>query len=412
MSRVLIVGLNYAPEPTGIAPYTAGLARGLHERGHEVRVVTAFPHYPQWRVDRDPASLESAVVPGVEVTRVRHYVPSRPTGVRRAASELSFALGAATRNWGGPDVVISPSPALFAAAAVEMRGAVGRRRPAVGVIAQDLYSAGITEVAGGGSAVVRVLTGVERRALGRADGVVAIHDRFKARMVEHLGVDPEKITVIRNWTHVAGAGEFDRAAVRTARGWRPDEFVVLHTGAMGEKQALSNVVDAARLADQSGAPVRFVLAGDGGQRAHLEEHAAGVERLEFLPPVPSEEYGRMLASADLLLVNERPGVEEMAVPSKLTSYFSSGVAVLAATSAGSTTAGEVTAAGAGFLVRPGDPQALLEAVLDRAADPGGTCRLGAHGPDYCEKVLSERSSLDSYAKWVETLAESRTGARG
>lgn len=405
--RVALLALNYAPEPTGIAPYTTGLARGLHERGHEVRVVTTLPHYPTWRADTDPARLALAEVPGVQVDRFRHYVPANPTGVRRAVSELSFALLAGTARWGSPDVVVCPSPALFGAAAVELRRALPGRKPAIGVIAQDLYSAGITEIAGAGSTVVRALTGLERGVLRRADGVVAIHPRFKGRMVERLGVDPGRITVIRNWTHVSGAGRFDREAARAARGWRADEFVVLHTGAMGEKQALANVVDAAQLADEMGAPVRFVLAGDGGQRAHLQRRATGVRRIEFLPPVPDDEYARLLASADLLLLNERPGVAEMAVPSKLTSYFNSEVAVLAATSAGSASASEVEASGAGVRVEPGDPQALLDAVLARAAAPDETRRMGARGPDYCRSVLSEQSSLDAYADWIEALAESR-----
>ncbi|MBD0321819.1 MAG: glycosyltransferase WbuB, partial [Aldersonia sp.] len=47
--RVKIVGINYAPETTGIAPYTSGLADGLAARGHRVEVLTGQPHYPQWR---------------------------------------------------------------------------------------------------------------------------------------------------------------------------------------------------------------------------------------------------------------------------------------------------------------------------------------------------------------------------
>jgi hypothetical protein len=36
--NILIIGLNYLPEPIGIAPYTTGLAAGLSRRGHQVRV--------------------------------------------------------------------------------------------------------------------------------------------------------------------------------------------------------------------------------------------------------------------------------------------------------------------------------------------------------------------------------------
>ena len=47
--RVLVMGLNYAPERTGIAPYTAGMARGLAIE-FDVEVLTAHPHYPDWEL--------------------------------------------------------------------------------------------------------------------------------------------------------------------------------------------------------------------------------------------------------------------------------------------------------------------------------------------------------------------------
>jgi colanic acid biosynthesis glycosyl transferase WcaI len=48
--RVLIIGINYRPEPTGIGPYTAGLAENLAARGDEVTVITGLPSYPGWRL--------------------------------------------------------------------------------------------------------------------------------------------------------------------------------------------------------------------------------------------------------------------------------------------------------------------------------------------------------------------------
>ena len=48
--RVLIYGLNFAPELTGVGRYTADMADWLQEQGHEVRVVTAYPYYPAWRI--------------------------------------------------------------------------------------------------------------------------------------------------------------------------------------------------------------------------------------------------------------------------------------------------------------------------------------------------------------------------
>lgn len=155
---------------------------------------------------------------------------------------------------------------------------------------------------------------------------------------------------------------------RSTRGWHADEVVVLHAGNMGHKQGLENVVESARLAVGRKERVRFVLLGDGNQRAALEAFGEGVETLEFLRPVSEEEYPAALGAADVLLVNERPGVAHMAVPSKLTSYFRSGKPILAATAADGFTAKEVTASGAGVCVPADRPDLLLDEALRLAAD--------------------------------------------
>jgi colanic acid biosynthesis glycosyl transferase WcaI len=58
---VLVVGLNFPPEPAGIAPYTGGLASALSASGVDVSVITTFPHYPAWsRISRGALSVEYA----------------------------------------------------------------------------------------------------------------------------------------------------------------------------------------------------------------------------------------------------------------------------------------------------------------------------------------------------------------
>lgn len=409
MTRVLLMSINYAPEPTGIAPYTTRLATGLSERGLAVRVLTTFPHYPEWRFAEgyENGWTSRTKVSGIPVTRLRHYVPRRPSGLHRAVSEMSFAARLVGEPWHSPDVVVSQSPALLGVSAALARARGGWRRPALGVIAQDLYSAGVAEAAESGSAVVSALSAIERTTLASVDGVVAIHPRLRSRIVQHLQIPPERVTVIRNWTHVESAKPGERQAVRDAFGWRSDEIIALHTGAMGEKQALGNVVEAARIADRTGRGLRFVLVGDGGQRQRIEAQARGITNIDLLPPVASDQYAGMLAAADVLLVNERAGLTDMAVPSKLTSYFSSGRPVIAAVSASSTTAEEVEASEAGIRVEPEDPEALVASVRRLAADPGLASRMGARGLAFCETVLSEKTSLDAYAEWVEQLASRR-----
>ena len=88
--------------------------------------------------------------------------------------------------------------------------------------------------------------------------------------------------------------------------------------------------------------VRFVLVGNGSQRDDLQQRAdAHATTTQLLPPLADGDFTDILQAADILLVNELPGVAEMAVPSKLTSYFAAGRPVLAATDSTGITAQEV-----------------------------------------------------------------------
>ena len=404
---VAVLGLNYAPEPTGIAPYTTGLAEGLAARGHRVSVHTTFPHYPQWRYDEAPPAAAVEQRNGVAVYRRRHYVPSRPGTWNRAAFELLHGTSSTRSDWRRSDVVLMVSPALLAAGVNTLRKPRGAAGPATGLIIQDMYSQGVEELANGPSQVARMMRRVEGATARAADGVSVIHERFKSHVVSHLGVDEAKVRVIRNWTHVSEPPAFDVQDFRRSMGWGKDEVVVLHSGAMGAKQGLENVVRAAAFAAHTAAPVRFVLAGDGSQRQSLMASAEGNARIEFRDPLPDQQYARALRSADVLLVNEHEGLVETAVPSKLTSYFSAGRPVVAATSALSTTAHEIEKSGAGVRVAAGDPERLVSTVLRVSGDSLLGESLGRRGQVYARETLSRERAIDAYEDWVLELAAGR-----
>jgi colanic acid biosynthesis glycosyl transferase WcaI len=406
--RVAILGLNFPPEPTGISPYTGALARGLTERGIHIDVVTTHPHYPDWEFREGYGQwTRREVVDGVQVMRLRHYVPTRPDGVRRLVSEISFGVRLLLARWGRPDVVVMVSPALFSTAMALVRARLNPRSPAVVVWVQDLYSLGITETGAGGGVVARWMAWVESKTLRAASRVVVIHSRFEAYVSGVLGVDPERIEVVRNWTHLPHTMVRDRAAARALHGWKDAETVVLHAGNMGSKQGLENVVEAAKLADQQGVPLRFVLIGNGSQRGLLRELGQGIDRLQFIDSLDDDAFQAALSAADVLLVNEKPGVAEMAVPSKLTSYFNAGRPVLAATDTGGVTAGEVNAAGAGIVVEAGIPQAIVDSALWLADHPAKAEQLGLSGLRYRELVLGQEAALNHYAEILTNLAAER-----
>lgn len=405
--RILILGINYAPEVIGIAPYTTGMASALAARGHDVEVLTGYPHYPDWKRSERRFRFRSwETIDGVRVHRFNHPVPRRYPWLGRALMEIAFGLQLGTARWGRHDVVICVTPPLLAAAMAVLRVRLTPRRPAIGVLVQDIYTRGIAETGATSGIPARAIRAVESATLRLADGVSTIHGGFTRDLANTLGVAPARMREIRNWTHVGTPDPASARAFRAEHGWADDDVVVMHAGNMGYKQGLENLVAAAELADQDGTPVRFVLLGDGNQRPQLERLAAATKALEFIDSVDDATFPAALGAADLLIVNERRGVAQMSVPSKLTSYFKAGKPVLAAVDPSSYAAFEIAAAGAGVCVPPDRPDLLVAEALRIGADQRLAQQLGSAGRHYSDQRLSQQASINRYEEWVYWLARS------
>lgn len=151
--------------------------------------------------------------------------------------------------------------------------------------------------------------------------------------------------------------------------------------------------------------VKFVLVGDGGEREKLELMAAGLTNIVFVNPVSDAKFMTMLRSADMLVVNEREGVREMAVPSKLTSYFSSGRPVICASDPESVTTREVSISGGGICVPAGAPELLVDGVMRLQGDRDLSDNLGTAGLAYSARVLSAERAISDIQTWVESLSK-------
>ena len=404
---ILIIGVNYRPETTGIAPYTAGMAEHLVEAGARVTVFTGMPSYPQWRIFdgyRDRWRTRERIN-GVMVHRARHYVPVRQTALHRGLYEGTFLLqGLRTLALPRPDAVIGVVPALGGGIAARLAGQ--RFNVPYGLIFQDLMGPGAAQSGvKGGQRVSRATRAAEAWAVRRAAAVAAITSGFFPYL-ESIGVVRGRLAELPNWVHVQPPAS-DRRAVRRRLGWKEGVHVVLHAGNMGAKQALEQVVDAARLARYSDLSVQFVLMGDGSQRRALERRAAGLENVAFLAPVDRATFPDVLAAADALLLTERASLAGMCLPSKLTSYFAAGRPVIAATPAGGATARELERAGAALVVAAERPTLLLGAIARLAGDRALQERLAASGKRYAAEHLSPERAFERLDTFLDAVLNPR-----
>jgi colanic acid biosynthesis glycosyl transferase WcaI len=392
--RLLITGVNYAPEETGIAPYTTGLAEYLVQRGHRVTVITGVPSYPQWRVY--PAYrkvlLQRELRAGVEVWRVRNYVPHRQSTLQRGLYEASFLVGGLAKlSASQPDAVLGVVPSL--SGGMLAWTAARRLRCPYGLILQDLVGPAAGQSGVGTSRASGPISAAEARIARGASALGIIAEGFRPYL-ESLGVARERIYRVRNWLHV-DEPTLERTDIRRRLGLPAGAVICLHAGNMGYKQGLANVIECARLATDVEPQLLFVLMGDGSQRQELVRLAQtyGLRNLRFLPIQPAELFTSVLAAADILLVNQRASVTNMSLPGKLTSYFASGRPVVAAVSPQSETARELVDTGSGVLVAPDQPGRLLEAILKLVADPDRQKELGAAGKQYARNTLHADHAL-------------------
>jgi len=390
VAKILIIGINYRPETTGIAPYTSDLAEHLAAGGHRITVITGFAHYPAWKVEPGEHRMRAMEsLDGVRVLRRRHYVPGSQSAARRAAYEATFLLHGALSRPERPDVVFGVIPSL--SGGLLARFFAARAHAPYGLIFQDLMAPAARQSGiGGGARVAGATATLERWAVAKAQTVAIASESFRPYL-EEIGVEEGRIVDLPNWSHL-GAPTADRAATRDRLGWPADHAVVLHAGNMGLKQGLEQVVEAARRADAVAAPVMFVLMGDGSQRAALEAQARGIDRLRFLAFQPEEAVPNILDAADIFLVSERATVIDMSLPSKLTSYFAAGRPIVAAVPPDGSTAGEILRSGAGVIAQIGDADELNRVVARLREDPEWAASLGAAGRRYAESTLDSASA--------------------
>ena len=382
---VLIVGINYAPEPAGNAPYTTSLAEHLARTGWEVSALVGVPHYPAWRREDAPSDETHN---GVHIMRRRHYVPSTPDVGRRGLMEFTWAVSGAATALRLPkvDVVLGVVPSL-SGAAVALAASRRMRVPLVLWIQDLMGQAARQSGVSGGDRVAGLVGATELGLLRAADRIIVVGEGFESYL-EDCGLPEDRITLARNWSLLPEAAS---SAEETRRrfGLAADASVVLHSGNMGSKQGLDVFVSAAGHLPA----VTFVLQGDGSQRAALEEQAAGLDNVVFLPSLPSQDLADLLHAADVLVLTQRSSVLDMSVPSKLTSYLASGRPIVAGIHPDSEAARVLADASAGTLAPPDDVDGLADAIASTLNEGVSMDVRGvAAGPEELAAVLVDVAS--------------------
>jgi colanic acid biosynthesis glycosyl transferase WcaI len=185
----------------------------------------------------------------------------------------------------------------------------------------------------------------------------------------------------------------------------------MHTGNMGKKQDLMNVVRAAELT-QDTSDLLWLLVGTGEERPLIEKEIArlSLANIRLLPLQPVEGLAEMYSAADILLLNQKAAVKDAVIPSKLLTYMAGGRPVLAAVSEKSEAARQIQNAQCGVQIPAEDPRALAEAVCRLRQDAALRQKLGANGRVYVTQNFTKQNVLHHYDELFRRIAGEETVA--
>lgn len=258
------------------------------------------------------------------------------------------------------------------------------------------------------SVVARVARWVEAMVHRRADLIGVICDAFVQHLVS-TGVSPDKIVYFPNYIDTHSFGPATRSGTFRARhGLNANDFVIMYSGGISQKQGLDALIASAALLSSSPA-FRFFIIGEGSAKHDLVARvtAERVQNVTILPLQPKRELAEQLSAADVLVLTQRSGVTDAVFPSKLLPYMACERAIVAAAPSESATAKFIQSWNVGLVVPPDRPDAMADALLYLAAHPTTAAEFGRNGRRTVADTFEKRIVLQRVSQTLLHLATSR-----
>jgi colanic acid biosynthesis glycosyl transferase WcaI len=409
--KLLLYGLNHAPEPVGIGKYSGELAQWLATRGHQVRVITAPPYFPEWKAIGNRYRHEMTA--GIELWRCPLWVPRHPSGFSRLVHLASFAISSIPVLLGQlgwrPQVVITVAPAFFCAPASLLFDALSGRGTRSWLHIQDFELDAAFELGLLKGEMIRSLAERwERRTLQKFARVSTISKAMQRHTISK-GVTTSKAILLPNWVDleaITPQSDEQRASnpYRKQLGIQANQLVLLYSGSMNKKQGLELLVEVIhQLADLP--DLVWLLAGEGPSRADLKAATMGMAHVRLLPLQPAERLNDWLNLADVHLLPQKAGAADLVLPSKLLGIMASGRPLVASSPAHSEL-GELAEL-AGMRVEPQDGAAFAAALRLLLSDKHLREQLGQRGRQLAEQRYGRDAVLERLERELLKLAEGK-----
>ena len=404
--NILLLAGNFYPEATGIGKYNGEMFEWLSKQGHSCTVVTTFPYYPYWKVQNPYVKrcfwFKKEIIPvenglPINIIRCPHYVPKNPSGSNRVLSEFSFFLTAYLvlfyllfKKKFNYIITVAP-PFEIGLLGIFFRAIKGGK---LIYHIQDLQidaarDLGIIK----SKFIINYFLWIEKFILKNADFISTISPGMREKIMYKFN---KEVILFPNWVDIKSFFPIiDKLLLKANFGFQNTDTVILYSGAIGNKQGLEDILHSAKALAHLG-HIKFAICGSGPYKINLVKlkDELNLSNVFFLPLQPLSEFNSFLNMADIHLVIQKKGADDLFLPSKLSAILSVGGVAIVTAIKNTSLYNIIYAHNTGILIEPENQLALNSAIIN--ADKLQIAEMSINARIYAENYLSSDKILSEF----------------
>ena len=402
--KIIIYGLNFKPELVGIGKYTGELADFLHQKGHEIRVITAPKYYPEWKAKKNRYYVDKNSC--YEIFRCPLFVPKYPNGIKRILHLITFALTSLpillkNLTW-KTDLIILIAPTLFCCPNIFIFKLLSFKKVLTFLQIQDFeleaaFNLGILK----GKLLKNFFNKIEIILLNSFQKVGAISKSMEKKL-NNKGIGKNSTFYFPNWVDLEDIKQ-KKLKDKYTNNYRkklkisPETIIIQYSGSMNEKQGFTFLLPIIRHFKKQ-KNVFWLFAGEGPSKNAFIDIMSDVPNIEFLSFQKSSELNEWLNTGDIHIIPQNEEVEDLLFPSKCISILGSGNPIVSNANR-NTELGKIVEK-SGIRVDPKDQLGFINALDYLIKNEKFRLELGKEARNIAQQEFSKEVILENFEKFI------------